>query len=326
MAKHPDRIYRETILSIIIRGAKIGYCGPKQKIISGNLPSATNDPDTLTADLENQIAADRLTEVSEVGDHFISSPLGLAPKSNGKWRRIHHLSYPRDRSVNCHIPKEWGALEYTTFDEAKQEVIRAGPGSIMVKRDLKDAFRHITVSPPDWWLLGFSWNNKTWIDRFLPFGLRTSPFLFDLFAKGIHWIMALLLLWGLLFHYLDDFFAIFEKLQQAQQFGREFDNVCDDLSMGANDDKKQLGCIVDFLGLEFDTLRMEVRLPKDKLKKTIEGVARVLERRSSTTHEELQSLVGLLSFAAKVVFPGRAFLRRLYDALAKGGKCLRWSS
>lgn len=44
------------------------------------------------------------------------------------------------------------------------------------------------------------------IDRFLPFGLRTSPFLFDLFAKGIHCIMAALLSWGLIFHYLDDFF------------------------------------------------------------------------------------------------------------------------
>lgn len=70
---------------------------------------------------------------------------------------------------------------------------------------------------------------------------------------------------------------------------------------------------------------MEARLPKDKLKKAIEGVAKVLEKKSSTTHEELQSLVGLLSFAAKVVCPGRAFLRRLYDALAKGGKYLHWS-
>ena len=126
LAQHPDHIYRETIVSIILHGARIGYCGPKQKIISANLPSATDDPDTLTADLENQIAADRLTEITDVGDHFICSPLGLVPKSNGKWRRIHHLSYPRGRSVNCHIPKEWGALEYTTFDEAKQEVIRAG--------------------------------------------------------------------------------------------------------------------------------------------------------------------------------------------------------
>lgn len=140
MAKHLDNVYREKILSIITRRAKIRYCRPKQKIISGNLPSATNNSDTLTADLENQIAADQLTKVSEIGDYFISSLLGLVSKSNGKWQRIHYLSYPCGHSVNCYIPKKWGALEYTTFDKAKQEVIQAGPSSIMVKHDLKDAF------------------------------------------------------------------------------------------------------------------------------------------------------------------------------------------
>ena len=106
LEKHPDGTYRETILSIITRGAKIGYCGPKQKIISSNLLSATNDSDTLTADLENQVVADRLTEVSDIEDYFISSPLSLAPKSNGKWHWIHHLSYPCGRLVNCYIPKK----------------------------------------------------------------------------------------------------------------------------------------------------------------------------------------------------------------------------
>lgn len=66
-------------------------------------------------------------------------------------------------------------------------------------------------------------------------------------------------------------------------------------------------------------------MPKDKLIKANKGFERVLERRSSTTLKELQSLVGLLFFAAKVVYPGRAFLQRLYDALAKGGKYLHWS-
>lgn len=84
MRNYPDKTYQETILSIIIQGAKIGYCGPKQKIINGNLPLAINDPDTLTADLGNQIIVDRLIKISDRGDHFISSLLGFAPKSDGK--------------------------------------------------------------------------------------------------------------------------------------------------------------------------------------------------------------------------------------------------
>ena len=60
--------------------------------------------------------------------------------------------------------------------------------------------------------------------------------------------------------------------------------------------KKQLSCIVDFLGLEFDTLQKEALLPKNKLKKAIEGVAKVLKKKSSTTYEKLQFLVSFLFF------------------------------
>ncbi len=85
--------------------------------------------------------------------------------------------------------------------------------------------------------------------------------------------------------------------------------------------KKQLG----FLGLEFDTLLMEVQLSKDRLKKSMDEFANILKGESSTTHEELESLAGFFSFAAKVVCLGQAFLLRLYDRLAKGGKYLHQS-
>lgn len=77
--------------------------------------------------------------------------------------------------------------------------------------------------------------------------------------------MAVVFVLGLIFHYLDDFYVVFKRLEETQRFGAEFDNVCTDLGVGVNGDKKQLGCIVDFLGLEFDTVKMEARLPKDKL-------------------------------------------------------------
>ena len=66
--------------------------------------------------------------------------------------------------------------------------------------------------------------------------------------------MAASLSWGLLFYYLNVFFGVFEEQQQEDQFGKELDKVCIDLGICVNDGKKQLGCLVDFLGLEFDTL------------------------------------------------------------------------
>ena len=119
--------------------------------------------------------------------------------------------------------------------------------------------------------------------------------------------MAALLSLGLFFYYLDDFFVVFSEQEKAKLFVKEFDDICRDLYVGVNNKKKQLGYIVDFLGLEFDTLQIEAHLPKDKLNKAIEGVIKIFEKKSSTTHEELQFLVGLLLFAAKVIHPRRAF-------------------
>lgn len=185
---HPDRYYVNMILDIIEYGAKIGYQGPLQQILSKNLSSAT-----------------------------ISSPLGLVPKPNGGWRRIYHLSHPRGSSVNCNIPEEFGTLEYTTFDEAIAMLLKVGLTAVFVKRDLADAFRHIPVSASDWWLLGFLWYGHYWFERFLLFGLRTSPFIFDLFAKGIHWLL-IKEGWEDTLDYLDDFFAILTTQTEAERY------------------------------------------------------------------------------------------------------------
>ena len=82
--------------------------------------------------------------------------------------------------------------------------------------------------------------------------------------------------------------------------------------------------MVNFFELEFDILLIEAQLPKNKLIKAIVGVARLLEKKSLTTYEELQSLIGFFFFAAKVVYLGQAFLQCLYYKLAKGGKYLHW--
>lgn len=153
------------------------------------MASAKSDPETLTQDLAEQVRHGRIEKVEQPSTRFISSPLGLATKSNGKWRRIHHLSFPAGKSVNDHIQAEWDPIEYTSFDDTVQSLLRVGTGAILVKRDLADAFRHIPVSQNDTWLLGFFWEGTYWVEKFLPFGLRTSPMLFDLFAKGLHWTL-----------------------------------------------------------------------------------------------------------------------------------------
>lgn len=163
----------------------------------------------LTADIREQLCHNPLTQLASVPTaHYISSPLGLVPKHDGEWRRVHDLSYPKNSRVNDHIPHTFGALEYVTFDDAVDALLAAGHRALMVKRDLAEAFRHIPVALSDRWLLGFFWEGLYYQEKFLPFGIRTAPFLSDLFAIALNGILIVVFSWTTLLHYLDDFLTI----------------------------------------------------------------------------------------------------------------------
>ena len=207
LRSHPDRNFAKSISGILLSGAKIGYRGPPIQHRHTNHQSARSAPDILTADLHKQLQHERLTQVDPQAEaQYVYSPLGLVPKHDGGWRRIHDLSFPHGDSVNDGIPHDWGTLEYATYDDAVDALLFTGQGAQFVKRDLKDAFRHIPVATSDQWLLGFHCDDRYWMERYLPFGLRTAPFIFDLFAKALNWILIAVLYWFIVLHYLDDFF------------------------------------------------------------------------------------------------------------------------
>ena len=59
----------------------------------------------------------------------------------------------------------------------------------MAKIDIKHAFRLCPVHPDDWPLLGFKWLGNYFFDVCLPFGSRSSPFIFNTFADALAWIL-----------------------------------------------------------------------------------------------------------------------------------------
>ena len=63
-----------------------------------------------------------------------------------------------------------------------------------------------------------------------------------------------------------------------------------------------------------DTIKGELRLPANKLER-LQALLWEWGDRKSCTRRELESLIGLLNHACKVVRPGRSFLRRMIDLL-----------
>jgi hypothetical protein len=168
----------------------------------------------------------------------------------------------------------------------------AGPGAILVKRDLADAFRHIPIHPADWWLFGFAWKGKTYEERFLPFGLRTAPRVFNYFAEGLHWILDTQgpprAQAGIL-HYLDDFLAVFgwRETIAAAEYQQLFHHICGELGIQIKHLKSAAGVVVEFLGLTIDTVRMEARLPPEKKARALELVTTLSAASSSSAKNGL---------------------------------------
>ena len=151
------------------------------------------------------------------------------------------------------------------------------------------------------------------MDTCLPFGLRSAPALFNHYAEALDWIMANN--YGAqLLHYLDDFLLVGPPGKDTcQEAMSRMLTVCDQLGIPVASEKLEgPTTALTFLGIVLDTSAQQLRLPPDKLEE-LTGLIRSWLSRHKATKRELLSLIGKLSFAAKVVPAGRLFLRRLLD-------------
>ena len=104
------------------------------------------------------------------------SPFEVIPKKEADtWRLIVDLFSPKGKSVNDGIREKLSSISYVTIDMVVDKVLELGKGALMVKTDVKSAFHIIPVRPTDRWLLGMEWKGNLYIDKVLPFGLRSIP-------------------------------------------------------------------------------------------------------------------------------------------------------
>src|SRR5436190_16670570 len=93
---------------------------------------------------------------------------------------------------------------------------------------------------------------------FLPFGLRTAPRIFNLFAEALHWVFETLHEWNVT-HYLDDFLFVFPPGTDLHPYSLQFDEILSSFGLSKAVEKDSNGCIVVHLGFEFNSNKMEVK-------------------------------------------------------------------
>ncbi len=319
LEEHPDKEWAEFLVKGICHGFRLGHDQAKvtARGQSGVMYNTAKLSLAVNEYLREELEAKRVWRVEGEAQksRVILSPLGLIPKKGkpGKWRLIVNLSAPEGSSVNDGIDRRLARVRYTSVDDVVERVLKLGVGAEIAKADVSKAYRNVPVHPEDRWLLGMEWDGQVFVDGTLPFGLRSAPLLFTALGDAVEWVAKRKgASW--LQHYIDDFVTVGRAGSgECAQSMEAFKEACAVLGMPL-DAKKEEGPaeVLTFLGIELDTRKLEVRLPRERLKELKKKLWE-WRGRKKCRKRDLLSIIGLLNHACKVVPAGRSFLRRLLD-------------
>ena len=303
------------LISGFTHGFKLQYRGERLFRDARHLKSAYELPHVLRQEVALEIQSGRIAEpfVSSPFPHLQISPLGLVPKKeHNAYRLIHHLIFPEGTSINDGISVKYSTVQYQSVDDAIRFIRSLGIGSLMAKSDIEKAFRILPVHPRDYELLGMKINNLFYYDKALPMACSISCKLFEDFSTALQWILQNKLDTPAVALVLDDFLFIGAPgTAQCTHALDSFMTLCADINIPIKHSKTvHPTTVICFLEIELDTIKMESRLPLNKAT-TIKHLLAHFLASQKVTMKELQSLIGVLSFACKVVAPDRPFLRRL---------------
>ncbi|KAJ1164044.1 hypothetical protein NDU88_004491 [Pleurodeles waltl] len=251
------------------KGFRIPYAGPSVTREANNLQSAKEAPGIVQEKLEMELQLGRVAGpfARPPLPNFIVSPLGIVPKKElGKYRMIHHLSYPKGASVNDYLEEGSCSVSYASFDEAVDLVRAAGIGALMAKADIESAFRLLPVHPGSFHLLGMKWAGQYFYDKCMPMGCAVSCSLFETFACFLEWALKEQKPPGSSLHYLDDFLFIGKAgSDECRATLNAFEHLSRALGVPLAPEKTQgpSECLT-FLGIEIDSTSGICRLPEDK--------------------------------------------------------------
>jgi len=321
LSTHPDQALARYIIDGIRHGFRIGFCrGSPLKPARSNLESAHAHPEAVNDFIAKESSRGRLAgpiTITADTSSLQTNRIGVVPKGHntGKWRLITDLSFPKGKSVNDGIDPLLCSLSYTTVDQIAAKVAFLGQGTLMAKIDIESAYRLLPVHPDDRPLQAFQWDGHIYVDLVLPFGLRSAAKIFNTLADALHWHLTRA---GVEFvdHYLDDYILLGRPgTVQCQEALRIVDQECGNLGVPLATHKREGPTTrITFLGILMDSTTGQLLLPPDKLSR-LQTLLQEWGQRKSCTRKELESLVGHLNNACKVVRSGRSFLRRMIDLL-----------
>ncbi len=244
------------------------------------------------------------------------NPIGLVEgKYSKKQRLIVDMSAPHEDtqhpSLNSLIDKNQFSLSYVRVDDAVQLIKRLGPGTWMCKTDITDAFKLVPIHPSLWHLHGIKWQGLYYYYTRLVFGCRSSPKIFDTLSTAICWIAQRHYNIEYILHLLDDFICFETSFEKGDNTMTSLKQMFHDLRipLAAHKTVGPATCL-EYLGITLDSIKMEARLPTEKIVRITQIIESVLNR-TRVSKRQMLVVLGHLNFAMQVIRPGRSFISYL---------------
>lgn len=155
-----------------------------------------------------------------------------------------------------------------------------------------------------------------YVQTVLPFGLRSSAYLFNMYADALEYFM---LKNGVthVHHYVDDYVTFDSDALACSHNVQTMLDTCSSLGFTVQPSKvTSPSMVTEVLGIIIDTDLRQLRISTERLQEIITELNKWRFKRSASKRR-LLSLVGKPTFIAKVVRSGRTFTRRLIELSKK---------
>lgn len=254
-----------------------------------------------------------------------TSPLMTAIKKPDARRPVFDATYG-DSSLNNLTPSDnyLGMpidYAYPKIEDFKRFVVQCGRGSFVWKRDLSRYFLQIPLDPLDYPKVGFVWRGYLFFFCGLMFGLKHSGLQGQRVTTAVTWIHNRLGLETDLpqmynsLNYSDDFGGCESTEERALKSFNALGSLLEELGLKESSSKAcPPSTCMPYLGVEFDTREMVMRVPAEKITEIREELSR-WRRKTTATKRSLQQLLGRLFWVSRCIKFSRVFLSRLLAQL-----------
>ena len=252
---------------------------------------------------------------------FQASPMMTAVKKPDGRRAVFDASFG-ECSLNNNTPSEHYLgmpidYAYPKIEDFKRFIINLGRGCFIYKRDLSRYFLQIPLDPVEYPKVGFVWRGLFYFFCGFMFGLKHAGLQGQRITSAVTWIHRRL---GLetdqdeffnTLNYSDDIGGVEATEQRALAAFKALGNLLSELGLRESVSKAYPpSTCMPYLGVEFDTINMVMRVPAEKVEEIREELSHWV-RKTTVSKKKLQQLLGRLFWVSRCIKFSRVFMSRL---------------